>query len=159
MEVSWFVEGGIVVLPATAVWSRPARHPIITAMNGSRRTWLLAAASAWLACAGCSEAPAQEVAKSYRHAVYEHDRLRDSSGERERFRWSSAEEELEAESIGPLWQALKVAGDPAYNARDDMRVLDHLARAGWELAAVDDTSFVLAGLTVYAQRYVVRQRR
>ena len=124
------------------------------------RASTLGALTIWLACAGCTtEAPAQEAKPKMEFAVFEYAKIDLAHGDRERYRWTTAKGRVEGENISRVWSALGMEGAPKPRGADRMQVLNRLHAIGWEIIAANDVSFVMAGGTAFANRYVMRRRK
>jgi hypothetical protein len=108
--------------------------------------------------AGCAEAPAQEV-RRVEHGVFERSQLRLADGSVEKARWATAGTEVSVDSVLALWDELGIKARAGAQGSEEMRVLDHLARQGWEVIERTDVSVVLAGGTGVSERYLLRRRK
>lgn len=106
--------------------------------------------------AGCAEAPAQE-SKRIEHGVFEYSKLRLDHVEKELISWSTAKREIKEQSVLSLWTELGIKDQPGGGGSERLRVLDHLARQGWEVIDRTDVTVVLAGGTGISERYVLRR--
>jgi len=106
--------------------------------------------------AGCAEAPAQET-KRIEHGIFEYSKLRLAHGDQEKVLWATAKKEIEVESVPALWSELGIEAQAEAPGSDRVRVLDHLARQGWEVIDRSDVTVVLAGGTGISERYVLRR--
>ncbi|MHC4974062.1 MAG: hypothetical protein ACYTG3_17210 [Planctomycetota bacterium] len=126
-------------------------------MAGAREllTGLALVGALW---AGCADVSAQE-AKRTEHGVFEYSKLRLAHGDREVVRWSTAEKEVDVESVLALWTALGVDAQTVAPGSDRVRVLDRLAGQGWEVIDRTDVTVVLAGGTGISERYLLRREK
>jgi hypothetical protein len=109
--------------------------------------------------AGCGAAAAQEEKASFEHGILEWILYRSAKEEKERYSWATADEEVQRDSAGAFFTALGISADQRRSAADRLRALDHLSAAGWDLVNRTDVSYVDAGGSGIAERYVLRRRR
>jgi len=122
-----------------------------------RVTALLAVAAACVV-ASCHDAPAGEPTPTWHYGVLEYTRVVEGTGERERYRWISADGDVSGEGPQAVWQELKVKADITGTMSDQIRIMEFLAAAGWELYDTGHLSFVLASATAVEYRYLFRRR-
>lgn len=112
-----------------------------------------------LAGAGCGQAAAEDANGTWEHGVLEWIRFRSATGEQERYSWTTAADETQRDNAAAFVAALGVGGDLRRSASDRVRVLDHLAAAGWLLVNRTDVAYVDAGSSAIAERYILRRQR
>jgi hypothetical protein len=122
------------------------------------RQGFLAALVAALA-GGCGAAAAQEQKVGFEHGVLEWIQYRTAKEDRERYSWATAAEEIQRDTAVAFFGALGVEADQRRSAADRLSVLDHLARAGWEVVNRTDVAYADAGGSAFAERYALRRRR
>ena len=106
--------------------------------------------------AGCADASAQQ-AKRVEHGMLEVSKLRLAHEDVKRVVWATATTDITVQSMIALWDQLGIKAEAGAPGSGTARVLDHLARQGWEVIDRTDVSAVMAGGTGISERYLLRR--